>query len=856
VIEPPPEKQENPEDYGTTALVRSLDVSDEPVYIYDTQGRCKWVNRSGERLLGLDAQQIIGRYIFELFPSQSWFQIKAWRRVIDAKEASCFISQIALGANPHRFITSLCPVMDNQGRVQSVVSVGRPFVEKEALQYENQLRGAELALIHELSSIVTSSLDIGEVYGRFAAEFKKLVSFDCIVITLLDETRERVVPAFISPAGMWSPAIKDHLPVSQTGMRWAVQHQRTHVEHDLKEYREFQADEALAAMGIRSIMRVPLVTRNGVIGMMALESFQPNAFGDRTQAIAERVAAQIAPAIENARLYQESQEYAKELEVIDEVARIVTSSLRAEEVYERFASEIGRLVNFERIAITLVDEAAQSATAEYITYPNVYNVKPGDAWPLEGTGVGWVVRNRVSLIEADLAESRLFAADLPLLEAGFRSIIRTPFICKDRVIGVFALSSTEPRAFGPRERRILERLAAQIAPAIENARLYAEVEQTLEQLRSTQEQMVRVERLRAMGELASGVAHDFNNSLAAILGRTQLLMNQISHEPYLKSLQLIEKAAHDSAQVVRRILDFARFSSETDFSSVDVNRLVDDVVELTRHKWSDEAQTKGHVVEVRIIAGDVPLALGNYAELREVLMNVVINACEAIPGDGAIDISTDSTPEHVIISISDTGVGMSPEVKERIFDPFFTTKGLKGTGLGLSVALSIISRHNGTIDVDSEEGEGTTVRISLPISHLAEASPEAKASGAPRTARAVSILVVEDEPLIRETLADMLSLGGHRVMLASNGEEGIALFEKGKYDLVFTDLSMPGISGWDVVKAIKRHNSDIPVIMVTGWGVGIDQAEMDKYGVDEVLPKPFDIDNVLSLVNKLMGDDQ
>lgn len=855
MIETPPEKPEYPEDYGTVALVRSLDVSDEPVYIYDTQGRCKWVNRSGERLLGLDAQQIIGRYIFELFPSQSWFQIKAWRRVIDAKEASSFISHISLGASFHRFITSLCPVMDNQGRVQSVVSVGRPFVEKEALQYENQLRGAELALIHEISSIVTSSLDIGEVYGRFAAEFKKLVSFDCIVITLLDETKERVVPAFISPVGMWGPT-KDHIPVSQTGMCWAVKHQKPHVEHDLKERREFEMDEALAAMGIRSIMRVPLVTRNGVIGMMALESFQPNAFGERTQAIAERVAAQIAPAIENARLYQESQEYAKELEVIDEVARIVTSSLRTEEVYKKFASEIGRLVGFERIAITLVDEAAQSATVEYITYPNVYNVNQGDAWPLEGTGVGWVVKNRASLIEPDLAESKLFATDLPLLEAGFRSIIRTPFICKERVIGVFALASTAPRAFGPRERRILERLATQIAPAIENARLYAEVEQTLEQLRSTQEQMVRIERLRAMGELASGVAHDFNNSLAAILGRTQLLMNQISHGPHLKSLQLIEKAAHDSAQVVRRILDFARFSSETDFSSVDVNRLVDDVVELTRHKWSDEAQTRGHAVEVRITSGDVPFALGNYAELREVLMNVVINACEAIPGDGTIDISTDSTPEQVVISISDTGVGMSPEVKERIFDPFFTTKGLKGTGLGLSVALSIISRHNGAIDVDSVEGEGTTVRISLPISRLAEESPEARASGAPRTSRPVSILVIEDEPLIRETLADMLSLGGHRVMLASNGEEGIALFEKGKYDLVFTDLSMPGISGWDVVKAIKRHNSDIPVIMVTGWGVGIDQAEMDRYGVDEVLPKPFDIDNVLSLVNKLMGEDQ
>jgi signal transduction histidine kinase/ActR/RegA family two-component response regulator/putative methionine-R-sulfoxide reductase with GAF domain len=1015
------------EENGAIALVHALDVSDEPVYIYDTQGKCQWVNRSGESLLHLDTRQIIGRYIFELFPGQSRFQIKAWRRVIDAKEPSSFISETTINGEVHKFQTSIFPVMDYGGRVQSVVSIGRLFADRDILQYENQMQGAELDLIHEIASIVTSSLEIGDVYERFAAEFKKLVDFDRIVVMELDETGEYVIPTFASTARPSSSCKKEPIPLYNTGMAWVITHQRTLIENDLRLHRMFESDDDLLEMGIRSIVRVPLITRSGIIGVMTLGSYHPNTFGDREQAVAEQMAAQIAPAIENARLYQASQEYAKELEVLDGIASVITSSLRIEEVYERFASGVRNLVDFDRISIIVVDAEGNTAWQEYVSESERFDLDYSQPRRIENTPTGWVISSGVTLVEPDLAESIQYESDRAFLEKGIRSIIRVPFVSKERAIGAFALNSKQSRAFGPRERRLLERLAAQIAPAIENARLYEEaqdraqelqviddiatmltsslhiedvyerfaaevkklvdfdrmavilvddesekakiahvsgldrkglkaiasrplknshiewvvehrdtliaddisrsgalrfpedrtlleaglisgirtplliknkvlgtytlwsarpsaygprekriverlsaqiapaienarlyeeVERALNTLKTTQEQLVRVERLRAMGELASGVAHDLNNALAAILGRVQILINQVKESPHQRSLQLIEQAAQDSAQVVRRILDFARLESHTEFSNVDVNRLIEDIVELTRHKWHDEAQSKGQVIEIKTNIGDVPIVLGNYSELREALMNLVINAYEAIPEDGAIELRTYHSENYVHIDISDSGSGMTPEVQQRIFDPFFTTKGSSGTGIGMSVTLGIITRHNGSIDVDSEAGKGTTIHISMPIAELTENALSEEAPASPETSKTARILVVEDELLIRETLYDMLDLGNHKITLACNGEEGIRLFNEGDFDIVFTDLGMPGISGWEVARTIRECSKDIPIIMVTGWGVGIDRAEMEENGVNEVLPKPFDIDLVLNLVQRLMEGDE
>ncbi len=837
---------------GAIALAQRLDDSDEPVYIYDTQGRCQWVNPSGEKLLRQDASQIIGRYIFELFPGQIRFQIMAWRRVITSKAPSSFLSEVSVNGETRVYQTSLFPVMDNSGRVQSVVSVSRRFAEREALEYENQMQEAELALIQEIASIMTSSLDLSQVYEHFASEFNKLVAFDRIAILLQDDEKQELRLAFA-----WGPlkckaCQMGSVAATDPALLWLRAQRKAHISRDLAQQMEFPLDSDLLDEGVRSVMRIPLITRKGVVGMLLLCSIHAGVYGDREQAIAERMVAQIAPAIENAQLYQQAQERAKELEVIDEIASIMTSSLRIQEVYERFASEVRRLFSFDRMSIVLVDEKSQKAVKAYTSGVDSEALRTAQHWPMDGADMRRLLEERQTIMESDLSRRPRSQEDEALLKAGLVSEIRVPLISKDKVLGIFLLWSSQRGAFGKREKRILERLAAQIAPAIVNARLYEEVEQALERLRSTQEQLVRVERLRAMGELASGVAHDFNNSLAAILGRTQLLMNHITYEPHLRSLQLIEQAAHDSAQVVRRILDFARFRTESKFSPVNVNALVNDVVELTRHKWYDEAHIKGQRIDVSTHLDEVPSVLGNYSDLREVLTNLVINAYQAIPKDGSIQVSTRQMGDQVCIEVADTGVGMSPEMKKRVFEPFFTSKGAAGTGLGLSIAYGIISRHHGKIEIESEEGVGTAVRVLLPVAEGVAVVEESQVRSLPQSQRKARILVIEDEPLIRETLADMLAMAGHQVTLASDGEGGLAQFKQGRFDIIFTDLGMPGTSGWEVARAIKQQQPSVPVVMVTGWGVGIDREELERNKVDQVLPKPFDIDQVLNLVRDLV----
>ncbi|MCI0796325.1 MAG: GAF domain-containing protein [Chloroflexi bacterium] len=1030
MVESPNKRRAGGRDYdtdesnGANALAQALDVSHEPVYIYDTQGKCVWVNRSGENLLQMEAKDVIGRYIFELFPGQSRFQITAWRRVIDAIESSSFISEITIGGEARKFQTSIFPVMDDDGNVKSVVSIGRPFEDREVLQYENQMRGAELDLIQEISSIITSSHEIGELYERFAIEFKRLVDFDRMVFMEMDDDGENLTPAFVSSKGPHKMAAADSVPVEKSGMGAVMRNQATLVENDLKVHRLFAVDEELLAEGIRAIIRIPLVTRNGAIGVMALDSYHPNAFGPREQAAAERLAAQIAPAIENARLYQEAQEFTKELEVIDEIAALVTSSLRIEEVYEKLASEIGRLVEFDRMSIILVDTESGIASQEYATQSNEFGLERRDSWPIKNTATQKMIDECETLIEPDLSQELRFETDRVLLDAGVRSIIRVPLASNERAIGGLALQCRLPNAFGPRERRVLERLVAQIAPGIENARLYQEtrerarelqviddiatimtsslhteevyerfasevkklvdfdritvilvdeeadeavvtyaagispdslrnivrrplrtshvqwlkdhrdslvvedlqlseeprfpeddlmmeagfrsgirvplrnknqvigsftlwsknpgmygsrekrivgrlaaqiepaienahlyeeVEQTLNTLRTTQEQMMRMERLRAMGELSRGVAHDLNNTLSAILGRTQILINQITDETHLKSLRIVEQAAQDSAQVVKRILKFTKLDDNSEFEDVDVNKLVTDVIELTRHKWTNEAQSKGQVVEMSTKLRDVPHTRGNYSELREVLTNLVINAYEAIEGNGTIELQTSSSADYVRISLRDTGRGMTPEVREKLFNPYFTTKGSEGNGIGTTVSQAIITQHGGTIEVESEFGVGTTFNISLPIADETDAvAQDAPEESQEKEGKVASILVVEDDAAIRETLSEMLELGGHSITLAENGEEGLKRFKEAHFDIVFTDLGMPGISGWEVARAVRNMREDIPIVMVTGWGVGISQEEMEENCVDEVLPKPFDIDFVLDLVQRIV----
>jgi len=369
-----------------------------------------------------------------------------------------------------------------------------------------------------------------------------------------------------------------------------------------------------------------------------------------------------------------------------------------------------------------------------------------------------------------------------------------------------------------------------------------------------EEQLIQSEKLRVMGQLASGVAHDFNNALAIILGNTELLskqMDMLSPEQIKKQLKVIEIAAIDAAETVRRIQEFTRIRADKEFSKVNINEIIEEVKEMSKPRWKDYAQGRGINIELTtLLDKNLPLIMGNSSELREVLTNIIFNSIDAMPQGGKIVIETKTDNKEVHILVTDTGIGIPKELKRKIFDPFFTTKGVVSDGLGLSVAYSIISRHGGIIEIESEEGKGTTVTIKLPVPLELKESEEKDISI--KEVKRSNILVVEDEEMVRIVLEQLLTQRGHNVFSASSGEEGLKLFHKGGIDLVLTDLGMPGMSGWEVARSVKAKDSRIPVVLITGWGVEIDDEEVKNSGVDLIITKPFKIDQVLNIVAEAM----
>jgi CheY-like chemotaxis protein len=362
------------------------------------------------------------------------------------------------------------------------------------------------------------------------------------------------------------------------------------------------------------------------------------------------------------------------------------------------------------------------------------------------------------------------------------------------------------------------------------------------------EQMIQTEKLRALGEMASGVAHDFNNALAAILGNTQLLLYTAKDEELKESLKIIEKVARDSAQSVRRLQDFTRKRGHQEIFKLDINSIVKDAIEITKPKWKDEVQSKGIHIEIATDLDEVPPVLGNASEMREVIANMIFNAIEGMPEGGKIEIRTFQKNSNVYIQISDIGIGMTEEVRKKVFEPFFTTKPFSNTGLGLSMSYGIIKRLGGEIEVESKVGKGTTFTIILPIG--LEGKEEKNTPSLIRKGMEARVLVIDDEETVRSVLSRILSEVNYRVATAENGEEGIRLFKEGDFDMVLTDLGMPGMSGWEVCKAIKKMNPHTPVGMITGWGAEVDQAKIEENGIDFLIPKPFQFDQILKVLDE------
>jgi signal transduction histidine kinase/CheY-like chemotaxis protein len=478
-----------------------------------------------------------------------------------------------------------------------------------------------------------------------------------------------------------------------------------------------------------------------------------------------------------------------------------------------------------------------------------------------GEGVAGKVAELGDAVIVDDIEKDARFAKINDPKYGTGSFICLPVRVGDRVIGVINLAKKEdastapptPRPFSPTDLQFLTALLTYIGYAVDNARLLQEAQESagqlqnvVDDLRATQAQLVRGETLTAIGKLASGMAHHLNNLFAVILGRLETVLVKVPDPEVRRYLEIVQRAAQDGAEVVRRVQRFSRVQPVSRTMPVDLNQLAQEVLDLTRPRWHNEALLRQIHIDTALDLGNIRAVAGEYAPLREVLMNLVLNAIDAMPNGGRLGVRTWADGQGVHCEVSDAGVGMSEEVRQRALDPFFTTKGPKSTGLGLSVTYGIIQRHNGKLEIDSVQGRGTMVRITLPAVEAALHAP-GPSTTAPASPTQLRVLLVDDEPEVRAALADMIGTSGHTAFQSAGGKEALAWLDAGQpVDLVLTDLGMPGMTGADVARAVRARWPHLRIGLMTGWDESEAPVGEASTIVDFVIAKPFNLQALLS----------
>jgi PAS domain S-box-containing protein len=663
-------------------------------------------------------------------------------------------------------------------------------VQNALLFEETKKRLDELIILYEIMKISASSLNLDKMLTEIMSSLNNFFKFEALRILLVDEYTKKLLPHPASYNELSTRNIgKLGLYVGRGITGWVAEKGEPLLVSDVKEDSRYVCgDESIC-----SEMCVPLKIGQKMIGVIDAQSRALNAFSENDLRLLSIIGGQLATLIENIRLYDEIKQ--------------------SEEKYR-----------------TVVEGAMDGV----VVVGENYNLKYANKRLAEITGYPQEALMGMDFREFLDEESKHLVADRYLRrQRGEEVTSRYEFniIRKDG------------------EMRNIEINSTLMKDSIGNMNTVSFLKDVTER-KKMEEQLFQAEKLRALAEMASGVAHDFNNALASILGNAQLLLFTIEDEEAMESLKVIEKVAKDSAQTVRRLQDFTRKKVHQELFKVDINSIIKDSIEITKPKWKDDVQSRGICIEIVLNVEEVPPVTGNPSELREVITNMIFNAIEAMPEGGMIEVRTFKKRKEVFIQISDTGVGITEEVKKKIFEPFFTTKPFSNTGLGLSMSYGIIKRFGGKIEVESKVDNGTTFTIMLPSG--GDGREEVTSPSTVKMGRKARILVIDDEEFVRSILARTLAQVNHQVTLAENGEKGLQLFEEGKFDMVLTDLGMPGMSGWEVCQMIKEISPHTPVGMITGWGMEVNRSKMEEYGLDFFISKPFDFNKILNVVAETM----
>jgi len=545
------------------------------------------------------------------------------------------------------------------------------------------------------------------------------------------------------------------------------------------------------------------------------------------------------------------------MHTLDEITRSISERLDLQSIFQVVVSALEHSLPADFCCIALngpqedVFSVERFGVNSMALAKEILRLTGQEAFGIERQGFDRCLRGEL-VYEPDVS-GLSFAFSGKLNSRGLRSMVVAPLRSESAVFGLLIAARREVDGFTSSECELLRQLSEHVALAAGQAQLHGALQQAYDDLRQTQQVVMQEERLRALGQMASGIAHDINNALSPVSLYTESLLET---EKDLSArgrsyLETILRAVEDVAETVARMREFYRQrEDQVALRPFDANELMRQVLDLTRARWRDMPQQKGIAIRASLEpARGLPRVMGIESEIREALTNLVFNAVDAMPEGGSIVLRTrvvDASPRMgqgaVAIEVIDSGVGMDEDTRKRCLEPFFTTKGERGTGLGLAMVFGAVQRHGAEIEIDSAVGKGTCVRLLFPVpgEDVAAGPPT---TGIHRIPSWLRLLLVDDDPVLLASLQGALESDGHAIIAASGGNEGIAMFRSAVQggtvvSAVITDLGMPHVDGRKVAAAIKEISPTTPVIMLTGWGQRlIADGEVPPH-VDRVLAKP------------------
>ncbi len=543
----------------------------------------------------------------------------------------------------------------------------------------------------------------------------------------------------------------------------------------------------------------------------------------------------------------------RELELVYEVTRAINSSLNLDEVIEFIYQGISRILPTDNFYIAFYNE--ESEEVRFAVELEHRERKAPRCRPAKAGLTEYVLKSKRPLLIPNRFEAR--CAQLGIRYAGRPSLcwMGAPMVFREQSVGVIAIQSYEDEnIFDSEHLEVLENLAGQAASAIENARLFQKLKNSYLDLQATQQRLLQSEKLAAVGQLISGIAHELNNPLTGVVGWTQYLLSQNLAPEMRGHLTTVNDQAQRAARIVQNLLIFSR-QHKPERSGVSINSVVENTLALRNYEL-----VVNNIEVHRRLSSDLPSIYADPHQLQQVLLNLIINAEQAMLGarkSGNLYLKTEASTDGVLISVSDDGPGMTPDLLKKVFDPFFTTKPIgQGTGLGLSISYGIVEEHGGRIWATSEPGRGATFYISLPLqtSGMTERPISLSAARVPDE-KIRKVLIVDDEESVRDLLTVILENQQFKIETADTGEEGFAKASTSSYDLVVTDLKMPGLGGSELYdKLHERLAKDTPqFLFMTGDVLGNEtQQLLDRTNATCIL-KPFDINEARAAIHQAVA---